>query len=431
MAFGIQDLERDVQKFRQDIENAKVKYLDEYTEYVNIATDLENIGQKYDFLQEEVETIAKVFPEERDNTLLNVTIGFISSLVAVEVIAGISYAVKQFTAWKLTKVMAQIAGLQAEGRIILQAGGSADEVARVARSLDLARASQTAKISRQAMAARIAGFSIAVGGILGIVTTAVSITLLVKQKEYLEQRKGELKEYLDDINSYIAEANDETKNVIDVFSTYFDEFAIDVDGVFNEDRDGFLDKSGARKFEDAVSQLREILNGSIKRMGELNAATKIGDRRVGRYLSQGYKGQELIGEVVLDTELPEEVTQRLYVFKLRKLGSTVKETIELSRLPEDLVKKLYARGYLGDGKTVEETVLLSRLTEERVRRVYASKLLDDRLNTENQDDFLSIEGIAEQAGISEDIVLEIQRRKITDLPSDSEEKVLEPELVAR
>lgn len=32
MAFGIQDLERDVQKFRQDIANAKAKYIDEYTE---------------------------------------------------------------------------------------------------------------------------------------------------------------------------------------------------------------------------------------------------------------------------------------------------------------------------------------------------------------------------------------------------------------
>ncbi len=157
-----------------------------------------------------------------------------------------------------------------------------------------------------------------------------------------------------------------------------------------------------------------------RRHGELNASTKLANGRINPYISQGSQGQEMIEEVVLDTELPEEMIQRLYVFRLREIGSVVQETIKLSKLPEDLVKKLYARGYLDDGKTVEDAVELSGLTEDQVRRIYVSKLLDDELNNKNIDDFPSLKAIAEQAGVSEEIVLEIQFLKIADLPSDSE-----------
>ncbi|MEA5504523.1 hypothetical protein VB735_15635 [Halotia wernerae UHCC 0503] len=432
MAFGIQDLEKDVQKFQQDIENAKAKYLDEYAEYLNITTDLENIAQKYDFLQEEVETIARVFPEkreERDNTLSGVTIAFLSSTIAVEVVAGIIYGVAQYKLWKLARHPATVEVVERLAQAGMRGG------TRIRASLATANLEVLARTARAEKAAKIAKFTVGVGAILGIVSIALIIRDVRQRKEYLEEQKAELKQHLDDVNSYIAEANDDTKNVITAFSTYFNELGIDVDGVFNDNKDGFLDESGQQKFDDpengAVSQLREALNGAIKRMGELNGATKLANRRLDRYLSQGHQGKEMIEEVVFDTELPKEVIQRLYVFKLREVGSIVQEAIELSELPEDLVKKLYARGYLDDGKTVKETVELSGLTEDQVRRVYASKLLDDRLNSENPDDVLDVKGIAERAGLSEEIVLEIQLRKIADLPSDSEEEELEPELLTR
>lgn len=206
--------------------------------------------------------------------------------------------------------------------------------------------------------------------------------------------------------------------------------------MFNENKDGFLGESGEQKFDDPenglVSQIREILNGAIKRIAELNAAIKLANRRIDRYISQGYQGQELIEEVVFDTELPEELIQRLYVFKLRELGNTVQQAIELSGLAEDIVKKVYARGYLDDGKTVEETVELSGLTEDEVRRIYVSKLLDDELNAENPDDVIDVKAIAEKAGVSEDIVREIRAQKLAAFPSDSEEEeVVEEEVVER
>ena len=423
MAFGIQDLERDVQKFRQDIENAKVKYLDEYAEYVNITTDLENIAQKYDFFQEEVETVAEVFPEERENTLSGVTIGFLASAIAVEVAAGIAYAVGRHRFWKLAKnpyyvvMKLRLARAGAIGGVNL-------------RGIPVSALQLQQKAAQRAIT--VAKVTAGVGAILGIVSVALIIKDVRQRKKYLEEQKAELKQHLDDFNGYIAETNEDTKDIVTAFSTYFDEFAIDVDGVFNENQDGFLAEGGRQKFEDAVSQLRKVLNGAIGNIGKLNGASILANRRIERYLSQGYKGKELIEEVVLDTELLEEVIQRLYVFKLRELGSTVKETIELSRLPEDLVKELYARGYLDDGKTVEKTVMLSKLTEERVRRVYASKLLDDLLNSDNPDEVLDLKDIAEQAGVSEDVVLEIQLRKIaTDSSDSSAEQELEPELVAR
>ena len=251
-----------------------------------------------------------------------------------------------------------------------------------------------------------------------------------ERKKYLEEQKAALKQNLDDVNGYIAEANDSTKDIITAFSTYFNEFEIDSDGIFNENQDGFLDETGKQKFDNAVSELRAALNGGVKRMGELNATTKLANVRINRYISQGHKGKELVEEVVFETELPEEVIQRLYVLKLQEVGSTVQEAIELSELPEDLIKKFYARGYLDDGKTVEETVELSGLTEDEVRRIFASKLLDERLNTENPDDFQYMKDIAEQAGVSEEIVLEIQVQKMPNLPIDIEEE-LEEELVTR
>ena len=427
MAFGIQDLERDVQKFQQDIENAKAKYLAEYAEYVNITTDLENVAQKYDFLQEEVEPFAEVFPEERGNTLSGVTIGFLSSAIPVNVIAGISYAVREFNAYKL----AQVGIVKSEIRALAKAGSRNAMVvnSNIAAINNIDEAVKSA--NKFVKATNIAKFTAGVGAILSIVGIALTIRDITQRKKYLEEQKAALKQNLDDVNGYIAETNDATKDIIAAFSGYFDEFEIDVDGVFNENQDGFLNQSGQQKFGDAVSQLRETLNGAVKRVGELNASIKLANRFIDRNISKGLAGAELIEEVIFATELPEELIQRLYVFKLQELGSTVKETIELSQLPEELVKELYARGYLDDGKTIEETIELSGLTEDQVRRVYASKLLDDQLNAENPDDVLGIKGIAKQTGLTEEIVLEIQLGKIADLPRDSESEELEQELVTR
>ena len=438
MAFGIQDLENDVQKFQQDIENAKAKYMDEYAEYVNIATDFENVAQKYDFLHEGVEAIARVFPEEREETdsaISDSAKGLLISGGVFLTVAGISYMVRRFNLWKATQFSAIIEEFEAAARaananpqltgkaqrLLL---GNLDDLDGAARAATISKTARTAKAAR---ATKIAAFTVGVGAILGIVGVALAITSARQQKEYLEEQKAELKKHLDDVNGYIAEANDDTKNIIDAFLIYFDAFEIDVNGVFNDNQDGFLDESGQQKFDDpengVVSQLREALNGATKRMGELNASINFSNSLVDFFISDGLEGKELIEKAVNFTELPEEVIQRLYVFKLRELGSIVQKAIELSKLPEDLVKKLYARGYLDDGKTVEDTVELSGLTEDQVRRVYASKLLDDRLKTENPDDVLDIKGIAEQAGLSEDIVLEIQVLKIAaDLPSSSEEE---------
>lgn len=382
-----------------------------------------------------------MFPEESRSSLSQTAGGLFGVAATFELASAISYGVQRYRSGKLSKFLTklgngdlkQFANLD-EAIKILGLGeikGLSTSGKNLNNIVTKAKASRAAKEAKIAKAARISRITATAGFVLAIVGIAVEISSVVQRKKYLKEQKEELEKHLDDFNGYIAEANDETKTSIEAFSIYFDELEIDVDRVFNDDRDGFLGESGTQKFEGAVSQLRKALNGAIGQVGELNGGTRLANRRIDRYLSQGYKGKELIEEVVLDTELLEEVIQRLYLFKLRELGSTVKETIELSQLSEDLIEKLYARGYLDDGKTVEQTVLLSRLTEDRVRRVYASKLLDDRLNTENPDDFLSIEDIAEQVGLSEDIVLEIQLRKIADLPSDSEESELEPELLAR
>ena len=467
MAFGIEDLERDVQKFQQDIENAKAKYLAEYAEYMDIATDLENIDQKYDFLLEEVEVIKGRMPEENEasDTLSDSAKNLLISGGTFLGVSGISFIVRQFNASKIAKLTTNV-NLLAEAdnvralnlgarQIILNNsddlvktralgvfinsrvwltnhGFSLDATRQIPAQLRLARASQAAKKTIVAWATKIAKFTAGVGAVLSIVGVALVIRDVRERKKYLEEQKAALEQNLDDVNGYIAEANDSTKDIITAFSTYFNEFEIDSDGIFNENQDGFLDETGKQKFDNAVSQLRGDLNGGVKQMGELNATTKLANVRIDRYISQGNKGKELIEEVAFDTELPEDVIQRLYVLKLQEVGSSVEEAIELSELPEDLIKKFYARGYLDEGKTVEETVELSGVTEDEVRRIFASKLLDERLNTENPDDFLFMKDVAKQAGVSEEVVLEIQVQKMPYLPIDIEkelEQELEEELV--
>ncbi|MEM8829579.1 MAG: hypothetical protein AAGE96_09520 [Cyanobacteria bacterium P01_G01_bin.19] len=432
MVFEIQDLERDVRKFQQDIENAKVKYLDEYTEYADLTTDLENIGQKYDFLQKEVEVVARLFPEERnDKTLSKVKIGFLSSAIAVEVVSGITYAVAKNNLWKIAN-NPQRAEVKAILAAIRTFAGRPGEV-RIRSSMARDAVQQTiavkSKVAEKAI--RIAKFTAGVGAILRVVSVALTIRDVRQRTKYLEEQKAELQQNLDSINSYINEANEDTKEIVIAFLAYFAEFAIDVDEIFNQDRDGFLNESGKRKFDSAVAQLRRILNRAVKRMRELNTSTKLGNRRIERYISQGLEGEELIEEVFLDTELPEELIQRLYVFRLFKIDRTIEQAIELSQLPADLVRELYARGYLDNGKTVEETVVLSGLSADRVRRVYASKLLDDRLNAKTSDYTLNLNAIAARTGLAKEIILEIQISKIAaDLRLDFE-KQQDPQLLAR
>ena len=465
MAFGIEDLERDVQKFQQDIENAKAKYLAEYAEYMDIATDLENIDQKYDFLLEEVEVIKGRMPEENEasDTLSDSAKNLLISGGTFLGVSGISFIVRQFNAWKIAKLIPKINFLVQANNVrdigvrsqqilrtnsnflervnarrlfynsekwLVTHGFSTRATYQIPTQLRLARASVAAKTTIVAWATKIAKFTAGVGAVLSIVGVALVIRDVRERKKYLEEQKAALEQNLDDVNGYIAEANDSTKDIITAFSTYFNEFEIDSDGIFNENQDGFLDETGKQKFDNAVSQLRGDLNGGVKRMGELNAGTKLANVRINRYISQGNKGKELIEEVAFDTELPEDVIQRLYVLKLQEVGSSVEEAIELSELPEDLIKKFYARGYLDDGKTVEETVELSGLTEDEVRRIFASKLLDERLNTENPDDFLFMKDVAKQVGVSEEVVLEIQVQKTPYLPIDIEEE-LEEELATR
>ena len=422
MAFGIQDLERDVQKFKQDIENAKATYRDEYAEYLNVATDFENIEQKYDFLQEDVELITKVFPEPKQNNLSSAaSILFIASS-PFELVAGISFVVKKYNSWKLIKAM-KAGGVTAAQ--IKAVSGSTSKLLNLAKQANIGKAARLARISRSAKIARITGTA---GFILAIVGGALEIVSIVKRKEYLEEQKDELQKHLNEFNTIIDEANDATKDIITAFLTYFNEIGIDVDGVFNDNQDGFSEDNTEQKFEDAVSQLREALNGAIRTIGELNASIGLANRFIDRNISRGLTGAELIEEVIFATELPEELIQRLYVFKLQELGNSVQEAIELSGLAEDIVRNVYARGFLDDGKTVEDTVELSGLTEDEVRRIFASKLLDDELNAENPDDVIDVRAIAEKAGLSEEIVREIRAEKLADVQSFSEEE--EAELVA-
>ena len=429
MAFGIQDLERDVQKFKQDIENAKATYIDEYAEYLNVATDFENVEQKYDFLQEEVELITKVFPEPGQNNLSSTASILFIAATPLELFSGISFVVRRYKSWRLGRAL-RADGIKPEQLKRIGSG----KIIGIANKAKVSRAAKFAKIAQSAKTAQIVGTA---GFILAIVGGALEITSIVKRKEYLREQKAELQKHLNEFNNIIDEANDATKDIINAFLTYFNEIGIDVDGVFNDNQDGFLEESGqnddeengTQKFEDAVAQLREALNGAIKAIGELNASIKLANRFIDRNISKGLAGAELIEEVIFATELPEELIQRLYIFKLRELGSNIQEAIELSGLPEVLVKELYARGYLDDGKTVEETVELSGLTEDQVRRVFASKLLDDELDAENPDDVIDLKAIAEKAGLSEEIVREIRAQKLADVQSFSEEQ--EPELVTR
>ena len=419
MAFGIQDLEEDVQKFKEDIENAKAKYIEEYAEYLNVSTDFENVEQKYDFLQEEVELITKVFPEEKQSDL-SVGADSIFAISGVfDIIAGISYIVNRYNAWKLIKVLRKTDKVDDALRFFV----GTKKLIKIAK---LAEVGQAARIAKLAKTARIAQITGGAGFILAIVGGFMMLASALKRKEYLEEHKAELQEHLDEFNSVIAEANEDTKNIINALLTYFNELGIDVDGVFNDNLDGFLNESGAQKFDDpengVVSQLREALNSAIRAIGELNSSINIANNIMNFSLSQGLEGAVLIEQIVSFTQLPAELIQRLYVFKLRELGSNVEEATNLSGLPEDLVKELYARAYLDDGKTVEETVELSGLTEGQVRRVYASKLIDDAMNAENPDDVLDLRRIAEQAGLSEEIVREIRAEKLADLQSFSEEE---------
>ena len=440
MVFGIADLERDVRKFEQDIANAKSQYLDEFTEYLNIITDFQNVEQKDDFLQKETEAIEKVFPEESRSSLSKTSGALFGVSAGFELAAAIGYGVKRYRSGKLTKFLTKL------GKGDLKQFANLDEAIKILRLGEIkglsaagknlnnivttAKASRAARQAKIAQAARTTRFLATAGLVLGIVGIAVEIASTVQRKKYLKEKKDELQQHLDDFNGFIAEANDETKTLIEAFSIYFDELEIDVDGVFNDNQDGFLGESETQKFEDAVSQLRGTFNEAISAIGGLNASIRFANRRIERYIDQGLQGQELIEEVVFDVEeISKEFIQRLYVFKLRELGSTVQEAIELSELPEDLVKKVYARGYLDDGKTVEETVELSGLTEDQVRRVLVSKLLDDELTSDNPDDVLDIEAIAEKVGLSEEIVREIRAEKLADLLIPLGEEEPEPELV--
>ena len=423
--FGIDDLENNVQQFKIDIENAKATYINEYAEYINIATDFENIEQKDDFLHQESEALTKVFPEDTgvDRDLSSIAKGFEYSGTAFGTIAGISYIASRVYKYKFIKYAAELGKLRQAiavgqsgkaGRILVGGAGRVAELSRLARIKGAAQIANGAKTLKAVKIAKITG---AVGAVLGIVSVALDLAAADKRRDYLEEQKDELQKFLDEFNGYIAEANENTKTIVDAFLIYFNELEINVDGVFNDNKDELLD---GEKFETAVGDLRGILNGSIKRMGELKASIGLANKRMARYIDKEYKGKELIEEVVWDTELPEELVQRLYIIKLREAGSTVQEAIELSGVPEKIVRKVYARGYLDDGKTVQDTVRLSSLTEDEVRRVYASKLLDDQLESENPDDVLDVKGIADQAGLSEEVVREIRIQKLNALPSSSE-----------
>ncbi len=252
--FGIDDLEKDIQQFKQDIENAKATYISEYAEYINITTDFENVEAKYDFLLEETEALKKVFPEEdAGENLSNVASGFFYAASALEIVAVIGYVTRWVNMKKLAKILATIDDLDETIRVLSAAPAKAGRVLGLQsfiRAADSARAARAAKTAKIAKVTKIAQVSAAAGAILGIISLALDISSAQKRKEYLKEHKKELKEFLDEFNGYIAEANDATKNIINAFLTYFDELEIDVDGVFNENKDGFLDESGEEKFDD-------------------------------------------------------------------------------------------------------------------------------------------------------------------------------------
>jgi len=467
MAFGIQDLERDVQKFQKDIEKAKVKYLAEYVEYMDITTQLENVAQKYDFLEEEVVFMEQTFSEEREGTLSNLTKGL---LISGGVSLSVGLLINRIMVSKLSKATINVAtatealldarrAADAAAIPLRGANTKAVEVLRTTRNtalniekrrqarimqrlVELKKQKLTSKLAgvskvlklekakkaRLAVSAKLAKFTAGAGAILSIVGIAFTINDIVQRKKYLEGQSKELKRHLDDVNTYIAEANGDTKTVIDVFLTYFSEFEVDVDGVFNNNGDGFLNKSGQQKFDDAVSQLRAALNGTLKKIGELSTATQLAKKRIDRYILRDYKGKDLIEETIFDTALSEEIIQHLYLLKLRETDHLAKEAIALSDLSADLVNEVYARGYLDEGQTVEDIISLFGLPEEHVRMAYAGKLLDELPDIVDPEDVFGIKRVAKAAGVSEDVVLEMQFQKISDISLPLEEDgILEAE----
>ena len=270
--FGIDDLENDINKFKIDIEKAKTSYSDEYAEYLEIATNFNSTVEKYDFLHKQIGALAKVYPEDTSGKsaltdasgLLNLSVGTLDSVAL-----GVWFA-KKFYQWRLTKVLEKIDDVENVLSQLARAGKAAnklEDISQLQKVAKLAKASKLAKGTKIAQLARAAKVIGVIAVILTIVSIAVDIAEADKRRDYLRKHKSELEGHLNELNRYITDTNKETKNVIDAFLNYFDEFKIDTKGVFNSNKDGLQDKAA---FDKAVSNIRIALNQNIGSMGELN-----------------------------------------------------------------------------------------------------------------------------------------------------------------
>ncbi len=429
--FGIDDLEKDINKFKIDIEKAKTSYSDEYAEYLEIATNFDNTVEKYDFLHKQIGALEKVYPEDTSGkSALTDASGWLNlSASTLDSVALGAWLAKKIYQWRLTKVLEKIDDVENVLSQLARAGKAAnklEDISQLQKVTKLAKASKLAKGTKIALAARFAKVVGVIGVILTLVSIAVDIAEADKRRDYLRNHKSELERHLNELNGYITETNKDTKNVIDAFLSYFDEFDIDTNGVFNSNKDGLQDKA---VFDKAVSNIRIALNQNIESMGEVNSKIARADRLIKALIDGDTKdpiaklllkaegeevrhGKKLIDSVVENVELSQDQVQRLYVIELQSRSAPIEKAIEESGLSPDLVRQIYARRYLENGKTIEETVELSKLTENQVRRIYASKLLDDRLKQSKSDEVLDLEPIAVKAGLSVDVVREIRIQKL-------------------
>lgn len=429
--FGIDDLEKDINKFKTDIEKAKTSYSDEHAEYVEIATNFDNTVEKYDFLHKQIGDLEKVYPEDTSGkSALTDASGWVGLTAGVlDSVAFSAWVAKRIYQWRLTKVIEKIDDVENVLSQLAKAGKAAnklEDISQLQKVAKLAKASKLAKATKMARAARVAKVIGVIGVILTIVSVAIDIAEANKRRDYLRNHKSELEKHLNELNGYINDTNKDTKDVIDAFLSYFKAFEIDTNGVFNSNKDGLQNKAA---FDKAVSNIRSALNQNIGSMGELNGKIERADKLIKALIdgdtkdslaklllkSEGEEvrsGKKLIDSVVETIELSQDQVQRLYVIELQSRSAPIEKAIEESGLSPDLVGQIYARRYLENGKTIEETVKLSKLTENQVRRIYASKLLDDQLKQSKSDEVFDLEPIAAKAGLSVDVVREIRIQKL-------------------
>lgn len=421
MGLIIGDLEEEVADLQQESADAKNVYLAEFEEYTSLAADFVTVEQKDDFLAQEIDAIAKVFPQLATSRKDILASRLFLGAAGVETFGMLVYAINRYHVYKLVKaVKASGSTAQLAGRFV-----SSKKVLDAAKAAQIGSKSRLATISKTANLGRIVG---AAAFIATIAAVAIQIKAAKEKKKFLQEQKKELQEHVDVINSIIDETNESTAEIVEAFLVYFNALDIDVGGMFNDNHDGFQGEEGLAKFKKpetgAISKLREAINGAISALGALQASIAVANNIMNFLISSGTEGDALITQVISFTGMQDGLVRRLYANKLQELGSSVDEAVALCGLEEDEVREVYARAHLDSGSTIEEAAALSGLKIDRVRRIFAAKLLDDALTDETPDDVLDLAKIAAQTELSEEDVRQI-RAELLGLLQDESGKAVE------